>query len=41
MKVPFDRSIAEAYSEGIPLASFDNEWQKKFRDLYVQIQELV
>jgi len=41
MKIPFDRSIAEAYSEGIPLASHDTEWQKKFRDLYAKIQELV
>ncbi len=41
MKVPFDRSIAEAYSEGIPLTSHDKEWQKKFRELYAKIQELV
>jgi MinD superfamily P-loop ATPase len=41
MKVPFDRSIAEEYSKGIPLVNLDKDWQRKFRDLFSKIQELV
>jgi len=37
MKIPFDRSIAQAYSKGIPLVKFDSEWLEKFRILYQRI----
>ncbi|MBN1328203.1 MAG: ATP-binding protein [Candidatus Heimdallarchaeota archaeon] len=37
MKIPFDRSIAEAYSKGIPLVEYNADWLEKFRALYQRI----
>ena len=41
MKIPFDRKIAEAYSQGIPLAAYDKKWLNKFKDLYERITVMV
>ncbi len=41
MKVPYERSIAEAYSKGIPLVEHKKDWRKKFLNLLAQIKNLV
>jgi MinD superfamily P-loop ATPase len=38
MKIPFDRKIAELYSEGIPFVQELSEWKNKFQQLYVRIE---
>jgi len=38
MRIPFDRSIAEAYSEGVPLLEALPEYRERFARLYQQIQ---
>jgi MinD superfamily P-loop ATPase len=40
MEIPFDRKIAEAYSNGIPFVEIFPEWKEKFRELYFKIEEL-
>ncbi len=41
MRIPLDRRIAEAYSEGVPLVKVLPEYQKQFRELYTAIEQLV
>jgi MinD superfamily P-loop ATPase len=41
MRIPLDRQIAEAYSEGVPLVEVLPEYQKQFRDMYRVIEQLV
>jgi len=41
MEIPFDRAIAEAYSEGTPLIEKYPEWKQKFLDLYDTIEKIV
>jgi MinD superfamily P-loop ATPase len=41
MRIPLDRRIAEAYSEGIPLVERLPEYREQFRGLYADIKELV
>ena len=41
MKIPFDRTIAELYSRGIPFVQEMPEWRLEFRDLYSKIVRLV
>ena len=39
MEIPYDRSIAEAYSRGFLFAETKGEWQSRFQKLYEQIKE--
>ncbi len=39
MRIPLDRRIAEAYSEGIPLVEAQPEYCEQFRTLYASIQQ--
>lgn len=39
MRIPFDRRIAEAYSEGVPLLEALPEYREQFARLYRQIQQ--
>ena len=41
MEIPFDRRIAELYSEGIPFVTAMPEWKEKFSDLVDQIGEVI
>ncbi len=41
MEIPFDRRIAEVYSEGKVLVDVMPEWKPKFVDLYQKIEEIV
>jgi len=41
MEIPFDRSIAEAYSRGEILVESMPQWKERFRELYRKIQEIV
>jgi MinD superfamily P-loop ATPase len=41
MRIPLDRRIAEAYSEGDPLVQALPEYRARFRDLYAAIQAQV
>lgn len=41
MEIPFDRSIAEAYSRGDLLVDVQPEWKARFRNLYEKIQDMV
>jgi MinD superfamily P-loop ATPase len=41
MRIPLDRRIAEAYSEGVPLVEALPEYRKQFQALYADIKELV
>jgi len=41
MRIPLDRRIAEAYSEGVPLVEVLPEYRERFRQLYEEIQRLV
>lgn len=38
MEIPFDRSIAEAYSRGVPIVEAFPEWIGKFKELFEKIQ---
>lgn len=40
MEIPFDRKIAEAYSQGITIVEKFPEWTEKFRSLYRRIEEI-
>jgi MinD superfamily P-loop ATPase len=39
MEIPFDRRIAELYSNGIPFVEAMPEWKQRFTDLLGLIQE--
>jgi MinD superfamily P-loop ATPase len=41
MEIPFDRSIAEAYSRGELIVDVMPEWKEKFLGLYRRIEEIV
>lgn len=41
MRIPIDRSIAEAYSEGVPLVETFPDYADRFRALYDSIERLV
>jgi MinD superfamily P-loop ATPase len=41
MEIPFNRRIAELYSQGIPFVQEMPEWGTKFRELFNHIEELV
>ena len=41
MEIPFDRRIAEAYSEGIPLLEALPEYQERFVQLYREVEQRV
>jgi len=41
MRIPIDRRIAEAYSEGVPLVEVHSEYRKRFQTLYGDIEKLV
>jgi MinD superfamily P-loop ATPase len=41
MKIPFDRGIAQAYSEGKPLLQYQPSYQKKFLELWARIRKLI
>jgi MinD superfamily P-loop ATPase len=41
MEIPFDRSIAEAYSRGQMLVDVMPEWKGRFIELFTRIRELV
>ena len=41
LRIPFDRQIAEAGSEGIPLIEAMPEYRDCFKDLYKAIQSIV
>jgi len=41
MRIPLDRRIAEAYSEGTPLVEVLPEYRERFRILYASIRQLV
>ena len=38
MEIPFERKIAEAYSQGIPIVEMFPEWEEKFQSLYRRIE---
>jgi MinD superfamily P-loop ATPase len=40
MRIPLDRRIAEAYSEGIPMVEASPEYRERFVELYRRIKEL-
>jgi len=39
MRIPLDRRIAEAYSEGVPMVEALPEYREKFVALYERIRE--
>jgi MinD superfamily P-loop ATPase len=41
MRIPLDRRIAEAYSEGVPLVQALPEWRERFVDLYRRVEQEV
>jgi len=41
MRIPLDRRIAEAYSEGVPLVQALPEWRERFVDLYRRMAQEV
>jgi len=41
MRIPYDRRIAEAYSEGVPLVEALPEYRGRFRQLYLRISQYV
>lgn len=41
MEIPFDRSIAEAYSRGNMVVDVMPEWKEKFKTLYSKIKEIL
>jgi len=41
MEIPFDRSIAEAYSRGKLIVEEMPEWKERFKKLHLHIQEIV
>lgn len=41
MRIPVDREIAVAYSNGVPFIRWKKDWGPKFKSLYAQIERLV
>jgi len=41
MRIPLNRRIAEAYSEGVPMVEASPEYRERFFELYRRIKELV
>lgn len=41
LEIPYDRKIAELYSNGIPFSLEMPEWEEKFQTLYNEIERLV
>jgi len=41
LEIPYDRRIAELYSQGIPFSEEMPEWKNKFRTLFENVKELV
>jgi MinD superfamily P-loop ATPase len=41
MEIPYDRRIAEAYSEGIPFVETMPQWKEKFLQMFETIKEAV
>jgi len=41
LEIPFDKRIAEAYSQGIPLVEEMPEWKEGFLDAYEKIEEIL
>lgn len=41
MEIPFDRSIAEAYSRGRTIVEAKPEWKQKFAQLFQQIESII
>jgi MinD superfamily P-loop ATPase len=41
MRIPLERRIAEAYSEGIPLVEASPEYREQFRQLYGRVENMV
>ncbi len=41
MQIPFDREIAELYSNGIPLINVKNQYRKKFKELFENILNIM
>ncbi|MBW2180699.1 MAG: ATP-binding protein [Deltaproteobacteria bacterium] len=41
MEIPFDRQVAEKYSQGIIMAEVIPGWKEKFKKLYEDIQKIV
>ncbi len=41
MEIPFDRSIAEAYSRGSTIVEAKPEWQQRFVHLYQRIESMI
>jgi len=41
MQIPFDRRIAEAYSEGIPILEALPEYHERFVQLYREVEQQV
>jgi MinD superfamily P-loop ATPase len=41
LRIPLDRRIAEAYSEGTPLVEALPEYRERFQALYADIEKLV
>jgi MinD superfamily P-loop ATPase len=40
MRIPLDRRIAEAYSEGVPMVEALPEYRERFVELYRRIEEV-
>ncbi|MGB9553686.1 MAG: P-loop NTPase [bacterium] len=40
LEIPYQRTIAELYSKGIPFAQEMPEWAKKFRELFEKVERL-
>jgi MinD superfamily P-loop ATPase len=38
LRIPFDRRIAEAYAEGIPLIEVRPDYRRKFQELFATIR---
>ena len=41
MEIPYDRQVAEKYSEGIIMAEINADWKEKFKKLYEDIEKIV
>jgi MinD superfamily P-loop ATPase len=41
LKIPFDRQIAELYSEGIPFVEELPKWKKEFKEVFAAIKKVV
>jgi len=41
MRIPMDRRIAEAYSEGVMMLDVDESWREKFLEMFERVKEAV